>query len=113
MRAWLATRFPKSGCRRKTGNPRRRRQPNRGDPATGDDRHRLPACALDDVPLPRPARSGHFLRRGGYPKGISFGAVVGARRPEGRDWFTRYHAVRLSVNEARQPPVVFGARGAG
>ncbi|OGA11979.1 MAG: nitrilase [Betaproteobacteria bacterium RIFCSPHIGHO2_12_FULL_69_13] len=34
---------------------------------------------------------------GGYPKGITFGAVVGARRPEGRDWFARYHAGAIAV----------------
>ncbi|MBI3156922.1 MAG: carbon-nitrogen hydrolase family protein [Burkholderiales bacterium] len=34
---------------------------------------------------------------GGYPKGITFGAVVGARRPEGRDWFARYHAAAIEV----------------
>jgi len=34
---------------------------------------------------------------GGYPKGITFGAVVGARRPEGRDWFARYFDAALAV----------------
>jgi nitrilase len=29
---------------------------------------------------------------GGYPKGIDFGARVGTRSPEGRDWFARYFA---------------------
>ena len=28
---------------------------------------------------------------GGYPKGHSFGAVVGSRTEEGRDWFLRYY----------------------
>ena len=28
---------------------------------------------------------------GGYPKGHSFGAVVGERTDEGRDWFRRHH----------------------
>jgi nitrilase len=34
---------------------------------------------------------------GGYPKGITFGAVVGARRPEGRDWFARYFDTAIAV----------------
>ena len=34
---------------------------------------------------------------GGYPKGITFGAVVGARRPEGREWFARYAASAVAV----------------
>lgn len=34
---------------------------------------------------------------GGYPKGITFGAVVGARRPEGRDWFARYFDAAVRV----------------
>jgi nitrilase len=34
---------------------------------------------------------------GGYPKGMSFGAVVGARRPEGRDWFARYFDAAIAV----------------
>jgi nitrilase len=34
---------------------------------------------------------------GGYPKGITFGAVVGARRSEGRDWFARYFDSAISV----------------
>lgn len=29
---------------------------------------------------------------GGYPKGVDFGARVGSRSPEGREWFRRYHA---------------------
>lgn len=34
---------------------------------------------------------------GGYPKGMDFGARVGARSDEGRDWFARYYdsAVRI------------------
>lgn len=29
---------------------------------------------------------------GGYPKGVDFGARVGSRSAEGREWFRRYHA---------------------
>ena len=29
---------------------------------------------------------------GGYPKGVDFGARVGSRTDEGREWFRRYHA---------------------
>lgn len=34
---------------------------------------------------------------GGYPKGMDFGARVGSRTPEGRDWFARYHASAVAV----------------
>ena len=34
---------------------------------------------------------------GGYPKGADFGAVVGSRSPEGRDWFRRYHDSAVDV----------------
>jgi nitrilase len=34
---------------------------------------------------------------GGYPKGIDFGARVGRRSPEGREWFRRYHAGAIDV----------------
>jgi nitrilase len=34
---------------------------------------------------------------GGYPKGMTFGAVVGARRSEGRDWFARYFDAAIPV----------------
>ncbi|HEY7935512.1 MAG TPA: nitrilase-related carbon-nitrogen hydrolase [Candidatus Limnocylindrales bacterium] len=33
----------------------------------------------------------------GYPKGADFGAVVGSRSPEGRDWFRRYHDSGIDV----------------
>lgn len=38
---------------------------------------------------------------GGYPKGNSFGAPIGMRKPEGRDAFARYHrqAIRLDGDE--------------
>ena len=34
---------------------------------------------------------------GGYPKGIDFGARVGSRSPEGRDWFRRYFESAIAV----------------
>jgi nitrilase len=34
---------------------------------------------------------------GGYPKGMDFGARVGSRTPQGRDWFARYHASAIMV----------------
>ena len=34
---------------------------------------------------------------GGYPKGIDFGARVGSRSPEGREWFRRYFESAISV----------------
>jgi nitrilase len=34
---------------------------------------------------------------GGYPKGADFGARVGSRSPEGREWFRRYHAGAIDV----------------
>lgn len=34
---------------------------------------------------------------GGYPRGITFGAVVGSRTPEGREWFRRYWASSVEV----------------
>ncbi|HEX2756540.1 MAG TPA: nitrilase-related carbon-nitrogen hydrolase [Candidatus Limnocylindrales bacterium] len=33
----------------------------------------------------------------GYPKGADFGAVVGSRSREGREWFRRYHESGLDV----------------
>jgi nitrilase len=33
----------------------------------------------------------------GYPKGADFGAVVGSRSPEGRDWFRRYYESAVDV----------------
>ena len=35
---------------------------------------------------------------GGYPKGASFGAPIGMRKPEGRDAFARYHAAAIDLN---------------
>ncbi len=34
---------------------------------------------------------------GGYPKGIDFGARVGSRSPEGREWFRRYYESAIPV----------------
>ena len=34
---------------------------------------------------------------GGYPKGHAFGAVVGSRTEEGRDWFRRYYEAAIEV----------------
>ena len=34
---------------------------------------------------------------GGYPRGMDFGARVGFRTAEGRDWFARYHASAIDV----------------
>lgn len=34
---------------------------------------------------------------GGYPKGHHFGAPVGSRSPEGRDWFRRYYEAAITV----------------
>jgi nitrilase len=34
---------------------------------------------------------------GGYPRGSSFGAVVGSRTPEGRDQFRMYHAAAIDI----------------
>jgi nitrilase len=34
---------------------------------------------------------------GGYPRGLSFGAVVGSRSSEGRELWARYHAAALEI----------------
>jgi nitrilase len=34
---------------------------------------------------------------GGYPKGMDFGARVGWRSDDGRDWFARYHASAIEM----------------
>jgi nitrilase len=34
---------------------------------------------------------------GGYPKGASFGAPIGIRKPEGRNAFARYHAAAIDL----------------
>jgi nitrilase len=33
----------------------------------------------------------------GYPKGADFGAVVGSRSPDGREWFRRYHQSSVDI----------------
>jgi nitrilase len=35
---------------------------------------------------------------GGYPKGASFGAPIGMRKPEGREAFARYHAGAIDLS---------------
>ncbi|MBP9183992.1 MAG: carbon-nitrogen hydrolase family protein [Fuscovulum sp.] len=35
---------------------------------------------------------------GGYPKGASFGAPIGLRKPEGRSAFARYHAAAIDLD---------------
>ena len=35
---------------------------------------------------------------GGYPKGESFGAPIGMRKPQGRDAFARYHAAAIDLD---------------
>ena len=34
---------------------------------------------------------------GGYPKGVDFGARIGSRSPEGREWFRRYYESAIAV----------------
>lgn len=35
---------------------------------------------------------------GGYPKGASFGAPIGMRKPQGREAFARYHAAAIDLD---------------
>jgi nitrilase len=35
---------------------------------------------------------------GGYPRGITFGATIGRRSDEGREWFRRYHAAAVEID---------------
>lgn len=35
---------------------------------------------------------------GGYPRGLTFGATVGSRDAEGREWFRRYHAAAVDLD---------------
>lgn len=35
---------------------------------------------------------------GGYPRGITFGATIGRRESEGREWFRRYHAAAVEID---------------
>ena len=48
---------------------------------------------------------------GGYPKGHSFGAVVGERSDEGRDWFRRYHDGAITVPGPDLDLITEAARG--
>lgn len=32
-----------------------------------------------------------------YPRGLDFGAVIGSRTPEGRDWFRRYYESSIDI----------------
>jgi nitrilase len=49
----------------------------------------------------------------GYPKGSDFGAVVGARTPEGREWFRRYHAGAMDVPGPAVDRLAAAARAGG
>ncbi|MGU3438132.1 carbon-nitrogen hydrolase family protein [Actinomycetes bacterium M1A6_2h] len=35
---------------------------------------------------------------GGYPRGITFGATIGRRESDGREWFRRYHAAAVEID---------------
>jgi len=63
-------------------------------PATVDKLRRLAAEAAAEG-----ARLAVFPEAfvGGYPKGIDFGARVGSRSAEGREWFRRYYESAISV----------------
>jgi nitrilase len=50
---------------------------------------------------------------GGYPKGLDFGARVGSRRPEGREWFRRYFESAIEVPGAATATLGEAARAAG
>ena len=50
---------------------------------------------------------------GGYPKGHDFGARVGSRSPEGRDWFARYFAAAINVTGAECARMGEMAKAAG
>lgn len=38
-----------------------------------------------------------------YPRGMDFGAKVGARTQEGREWFVKYHASSIPVSDTEGP----------
>ena len=38
----------------------------------------------------------------GYPRGLTFGAVVGSRSQEGRELYARYYQNAIAVGDARQ-----------
>jgi len=48
---------------------------------------------------------------GGYPKGHDFGARVGSRTPEGRDWFARYFESAIAVPGPQTEAIGKIARG--
>ena len=50
---------------------------------------------------------------GGYPKGLSFGAVVGSRTPEGREEYVRYTSAAVSVPGPEIDEIAELARDAG
>ncbi|TDE36180.1 carbon-nitrogen hydrolase family protein [Antarcticimicrobium sediminis] len=43
---------------------------------------------------------------GGYPKGASFGAPIGMRKPEGRDAFARYYAASVDLTGDALDPLL-------
>ena len=50
---------------------------------------------------------------GGYPKGLDFGARVGSRSPEGREWFRRYFESAIGVPGPETAEIGVAAREAG
>ena len=48
---------------------------------------------------------------GGYPKGHDFGAVVGERTEEGRDWFRRYFDAAITVPGPELDQIAKASRG--
>src|SRR3954468_5765625 len=49
----------------------------------------------------------------GYPRGLDFGARVGSRTPEGRDWFRRYWDSSVDVPGPATESLGAAARDAG
>lgn len=50
---------------------------------------------------------------GGYPKGASFGAPIGMRKPEGREAFARYHAAAIDLDGPEVALLTEAAAGTG
>jgi len=48
---------------------------------------------------------------GGYPKGHSFGAVVGERTEEGRDWYRRYFDAAITIPGPELDQITKASRG--
>ncbi|MEA2058150.1 MAG: nitrilase-related carbon-nitrogen hydrolase, partial [Actinomycetota bacterium] len=48
---------------------------------------------------------------GGYPKGHNFGAVVGERTEEGRDWYRRYFDGAITIPGPELEQIAEAARG--